>query len=380
MPKITHLETNTSKNTTGSNSVHKTDRLNNPHDRFAKKTVGNPLYAADFLKHYADPIVAQHVHLDQLVAAPTHYLSNELREIILDVAFMARLRDAERNSEILMFLEHKSKPSRLVPLQVGTHCFVSLYFGWTETNYSENYRPSFPLMILLYNGKEDINEELFFQDIFDQIPNVFQLLVPQFRVIVINMKRFSYNNLPGKPETQAIAESLKRATDGTFGTQLSNILEHVKIADLGKQHTLDLTTSITRYCTWTSILTSEEVTQTITKVFTGTEGLEMATTIKKGIVQEGIEIGEARGETRGITIGEARGITIGETRGITIGETRGELKGYVNAILKILNNKFGKVPQDIVDSLNQRTDTIALMSLIVHASNCSSLDDFAAEL
>ncbi|MDR3198114.1 MAG: Rpn family recombination-promoting nuclease/putative transposase, partial [Planctomycetaceae bacterium] len=49
------------------NTVRKIDRLNNPHDRFAKKTVGNPMYAADFLKHYADPIVAQHVHLDQLV-------------------------------------------------------------------------------------------------------------------------------------------------------------------------------------------------------------------------------------------------------------------------------------------------------------------------
>ncbi|MDR2438389.1 MAG: hypothetical protein LBE12_03320 [Planctomycetaceae bacterium] len=42
---------------------------------------------------------------------------------------------------------------------------------------------------------------------------------------------------------------------------------------MGKQHTLDLTTSITRYCTWTSIVTSEEVTQTTTKVFTGTENL-----------------------------------------------------------------------------------------------------------
>ncbi|MDR0338095.1 MAG: Rpn family recombination-promoting nuclease/putative transposase, partial [Planctomycetaceae bacterium] len=65
----------------------KTEKLpnnfpNNPHDRFARKTVGNPLYAADFLKHYANPLVAQHVHLDHLVAAPTHYLSNELKEVI----------------------------------------------------------------------------------------------------------------------------------------------------------------------------------------------------------------------------------------------------------------------------------------------------------
>ncbi|MDR2705102.1 MAG: hypothetical protein LBC02_04915, partial [Planctomycetaceae bacterium] len=76
------------------------------------------------------------------------------------------------------------------------------------------------------------------------------------------------------------------------------------------------------------------------------------TTIKKGMIQEALEIGESIGE----------------------------LKGRINAILDILTDKFGKVPQNIVDSLNQRTDPIALMSLNVHAVNCSSLDDFAADL
>ncbi|MDR2117279.1 MAG: Rpn family recombination-promoting nuclease/putative transposase [Planctomycetaceae bacterium] len=372
------MKTDIKENPIDKNTVPKTDkvlkidRLNNPHDRFAKKTVGNPLYAADFLKHYADPIVARHVHLNHLVAVPTHYLNSELKEIILDVAFTARLRDTKRNSEVLMFLEHKSRPSRFVPLQMGAQCFMFLYFGWTATNYSENYKPSIPLMLLLYNGNEDIDEKQFFQSIFGKIPKEFKRFVPQFKMIVINMKRFSYDNLPGKPETQAIAESFKRATDGTFGTQLAPILERVKIADLGKQHTLDLTTSITRYCTWTTDLTSEKVVQTITKVFTGAEGLKMATTIKKGIVQEGIEIGEARGE--------ARGIALGEVRGVALGEARGELKGCVNMILGILSDRFGKVPKSIVNALKQRTDVVALKSLVVHAVNCSSLDDFAADL
>jgi hypothetical protein len=90
----------------------------------------------------------------------------------------------------------------------------------------------------------------------------------------------------------------------------------------------------------------------------------MVTAIKKGIIQEGIEIGEARG----IAIGEARG------------EVRGELKGSVNSILAILNDKFGRVPKYIVNSLNQQTDPIALKSLTIHAANCSSLDEFVADL
>ncbi|MDR0704004.1 MAG: Rpn family recombination-promoting nuclease/putative transposase [Planctomycetaceae bacterium] len=339
----------------------KTDKQpNNPHDRFAKKTLGNPLYAADFLKHYADPVIAQYVDLDQLVVAPTHYLTDELKEVILDAAFTAHLRDKKSGSEVLMFLEHKSKPSRFVPLQVGTHCFMSLYFGWTSTKYSERHQPAVPLMFLLYHGNKHIDEELFFQDIFPKIPEKLRPYVPQFRVFVINMKQFQYGNLPGKPETQAIVESFKRATDGTFGNRLCGILERVRDANLSKQQTLDLTANITQYCTWTNSLTSEEVVQFIKKVFNRTEGIKMATTIKKGIIQEGIEIGEARGKA--------------------IGKAIGELEARVNDILVILRKKFTRVPPSIVKSLTQRTDAVALTSLLILAATCSSLDEFIAEL
>jgi hypothetical protein len=49
-------------------------------------------------------------------------------------------------------------------------------------------------------------------------------------------------------------------------------------------------------------------------------------------------------------------------------------------ILYILSDRFGRVPQYIVDSLNERHDMIAMESLVVHAKSCSSLDDFAADL
>ncbi|MDR1140312.1 MAG: hypothetical protein LBL62_01375, partial [Planctomycetaceae bacterium] len=131
-------------------------------------------------------------------------------------------------------------------------------------------------------------------------------------------------------------------------------------------------------------ITKEQLAQLLTQVFNGTEDFEMVNNIQKGLIQETLEIGEKRGERRGIEIGEARGIEIGEARGIGIGEARGieigELRGKVNAILDILSNRFGRVPQYIIDSLNKRNDVIALKSLVVHAANCSSLDDFAADL
>jgi hypothetical protein len=342
------------------NSQRLSGQPNNPHDRFARKILGNLLYAGRFLLHYADPIVAQSVDLNNLTAAPTHQLSETLKEVISDISFAAHLHDNKFGSDVLLFLEHKSRPSRFVTLQLGTQCFLVLYFKWTETGYSENYVPSIPLMILVYNGEEEIDEEMFLQDIFPEIKENLRRYVPQFQVVVINLKRFNYNNLPGEPEIQAIAESFKRATDGTFGSHLSGILERVKSAELGEQQTLDLTTNIVRYCTWVSAITKEQLAQLLTQVFNGTEDFEMVNNIQKGLIQETLEIGEARGEKRGLEIGE--------------------LRGKVNALLDILSDRFGRVPQYIIDSLNGRKDVIALKSLVVHAANCSSLDDFAADL
>jgi len=334
----------------------------NPHDRFARKTVGNPLYAADFLRHYPDPFVAEHINLDRLVIAPTHFLTEELREVILDIALITRLRDEEGGSDVLLFLEHKSKPSRFAALQLLTQTALSLYFDWTAASYTESpkkFTPKIPLMFFLYSGDEDFDEVVFFQNIFPNIPEELRPFVPQFKMIIINLKRFNYGNLPGNPASQAIAESLKRAADGTFAEHLTHVLELVNAANLGNRQTWDLTINVTRYCTWVSHATSEQIVNSITTVFKK-EGIEMANTIRKSLLQEGIEIGEARGEIKG--------------------EVRGEIRGKVKTISSILLARFNQVPLFIVESLNQRTDEIALESLAVHAATCSSLNEFAAEL
>jgi hypothetical protein len=45
-----------------------------------------------------------------------------------------------------------------------------------------------------------------------------------------------------------------------------------------------------------------------------------------------------------------------------------------------LNDNFEQIPQHIVDSLNQQTDAAVLKLLLLRASKCASLDEFAAEL
>ena len=78
----------------------------------------------------------------------------------------------------------------------------------------------------------------------------------------------------------------------------------------------------------------------------------MAETIQKGIIQEGIEIGEGRGR----------------------------ITEKINAIQKLLRFRFSQIPNEIADDLNSRTDLIALDSLFEVAFQCKSIDEFADAL
>ena len=58
--------------------------------------------------------------MDDLQPAPTHGISDTLKEVIMDVAYLARLRNTAAQSQVLFAIEHKSHPVRMVALQVGT--------------------------------------------------------------------------------------------------------------------------------------------------------------------------------------------------------------------------------------------------------------------
>jgi len=60
--------------------------------------------------------------------------------------------------------------------------------------------------------------------------------------------------------------------------------------------------------------------------------------------------------------------------GAVKGRAEGEAKGEIRAILRL---RFREVPQEIKDAIQSMTDLVALQSLVVHAENCRSLEEFA---
>jgi len=346
------------------NIIKESDQwLRNPHDKFGRNFLQRKAIASDLLTSYCDHVIVENVDLDELQPAPTHGVSKVLKEIIMDVSYLARLRDSEAKSEVLFVLEHKSRPSPMVALQVGTQAFLALYSAWTDANYSEspNFELPIPIMVVVYHGTENwVAKEIWFHELFKNIPPALRDLIPRFKVLVINLRLFQYGNLPGRPLTRAFVESLMRATDGTFAKELASVFQHVYEAGLEKTQTWDCIQTITGYCAGSVGLTKEDFEQAILKVF-NKEDINMLETIPSGMLRDGFVLGR----NEGIAIGKAEGVA----EGIAKGEIRATLK-----------QRFGGVPQEIKDTIQSMTDLVALESLLAHAETCKSLDEFSEAL
>ena len=336
----------------------------NPHDYFGRVTIGDPLIASDLLRHYADAIIAKHVDLNHLLAEPTQFFgpTDPIRgpkEVKLDVPYIARLHDKEWKSEVLIVTEHKSSPNLYCPLQLCAYAQLSLYKRWTDAGRPASRRKfklPIPLMVLLYCGAEDLPDEMIcYQDIFEHIPEPLKIHVPQFRLLVINLRKFHYDSLPGKPETQAVVETMKRAFDGTLAEHLPDVLGRLAAIPIDDR-ILDLIANIAWYSDRVTDIMPEKIFEAVTNVVKGKEGVEMAEMIKKGIYQQGFEVGEAQGEARG------------------------GLKYRIQDILALLRTNFNSVPDEIIGELYKRTDPTALESLVILAAHCKTLDEFAKAL
>ncbi|MDR2344824.1 MAG: hypothetical protein LBE18_02050, partial [Planctomycetaceae bacterium] len=117
--------------------------------------------------------------------------------------------------------------------------------------------------------------------------------------------------------------------------------------------------------------TEEEVAvRTLSKVLKlkDTEAKEMfMSTLEKKFIQ-------------GIQEGINKGMLLGKEEGKEEGIHEGTQKGKTQAILKILNKRFKRVPSFIVRSLNSYTDSIALDSLCELAVDCENLTEFKQAL
>ena len=330
----------------------------NPHDLFAKVAFGDPERAGDFLWHYADPVIHKHIDLDQLEPIANQFFSAGFQQISLDIPFVSRLRDKTGKAEVLMVLEHKSFPCVFTALQVDTCAHVVNYTEWKNAGRPQskkNFKLRIPIGVVIYCGDSEWIEEMHTDDMYDDVPEELWDYISRHKIVFINLNRYGYGQLRGRPSTQAAVETLKRAKDGTFKANLPYILQKVS-SDLLEKRIDDLLIGICSYCNIVTDISQTEIDEAIKQTFHGERGAQMAEAVQKGMWVVGFESGVAKGRADE------------------------KVASKVDAILKFLRSRFGYVSDDIIAALGKMNDPIALDSLIECTATCVSLEDFVDSL
>jgi len=326
---------------------------NNPHDRFARKTMSDPLIAGDLLRHYTDPVIAKYVDLDNLKPESTENFGKEFQVFIKDIAFASHLVDKKGKAEVLIIAEHKSKPEPFVLLQLLVYLALTWYKRWNDAGRPQStkaFRLPMPILVVLYNGKEKWEGELNLKSLVSSVPPELEPFIPQVKILFVRLNQFNKRNLPGKPETQAIIESMIRATEGTFVAGLESIFGYFKGSSLDYR-ILELLEDIVRYCDWVETVTPDEVGKVIKNVLKGQEGIKMSQAVKavrKAISDIAWEGGVAEGSAR--------------------------------SIIRILNRRFRTVSKPVRDKVSSITDIDRLDKLTDKALDCQSLAEFSESL
>ena len=326
----------------------------NPHDRFARKAMGDPLIAGDLLRHYTEPVIAKYVDLDSLKPEPTQIFGKKFQELFKDIAFASHLIDKKGKAEVLIVAEHKSKPEPFVLVQLLAYLMLSWYKRWSDAGRpqsTKSFRLPLPILVVLYNGREKWEGELDLKNLISAVPPELEPFIPAIKVLFIRLNQFDKKHLPGKPETQAVVEAMIRATEGTFVAGLESVIGHFRGSSLDRR-ICDLIADIFSYCDWVEVVTPDAVDKVIGNIIKGQEGIKMSQAVKKGISAIAWEGGVAEGKA----------------------EAGREI------ILESLREKFGKVPKNIATAINRMNDPIALKSLAVRTGSCRTLAEFEAEL
>jgi len=275
----------------------------------ADETATNRKYKNSvFTKLFGTPEKA--LELYNAISGKNYPENTKIRIVTLsDVLYMEQLNDISFviEDKLVVLIEHQSSINENMPIRMLIY-IAREYEKLTNSRdlYKEHkIKIPSPEFVVLYNGEKEMADftEMKLSDFFElggqSIPSL------ELVVKVYNINKGRNADLAAKSSSLSGYEEF-----------IAAVRENHKVTSLKEAVRLAIKSCVGRNIL-VEFLTehSSEVENMLLHEWNMQEALEVR-------FEEGVAIGEARGETRGVAIGEARG----ETRGITIGESRGETK------------------------------------------------------
>ncbi len=347
-----------------------------PYDAGYKSFFSNTEMVVSLLRDFVPEKLLGKMDLSTLERSFSSYVSDDLRERHDDIIWRVKWKEGGNEDKeenwfyIYLILEFQSSVDPWMALRIlgyMTLLWQDLIKDGTVRS-RDKLPPIFP--IVLYNGKKTWTAARDVADLLIPISGPLAAYQPRQKYFLIDEGRIPEEALTANEGLVALLLRLERVKTQEEMLPIVDALllrlHDRKYAALRRAFTV----WISLVAQQAGIIGEDEALSSLQEVRTML--MERAAQWKGEYIQQGVLIGEARGEARGISIGEARG----EARGISIGES----KGIRLALFNLLESRFGTLPEAVSSSVNEITDTRKLLSLNRSALQTTSLEAFLEEV
>lgn len=321
-----------------------------PHDAFFKRVAADPAVAADIIRPLLDPAVAAAIDWDSLEPYPAEFTDDDGNTTRADIVYRARFHGQE--GFVLILLEHQSTPDPMMPWRALVY-MVGIWRRWRETNKGANHLP--PIVpVVIYNGRHPWGAPVDFSALFSEVPPaIIDALRPHlldFRLLVDDLARADDEQIEASHQLALALVALLALKHG-HGEQpdetFIRLARHIPAARSVPENAA-LLDMMMRY-----LYRKEEKTPDLDAVLprVGPDAAEFV----MGFIQRLEEKGREEGRAEGREEGRAEGREEGRAEGREEGREEGRDEAETSLLVTVLRSKFGAVPNEIVERIQQAT-------------------------
>lgn len=323
-------------------------KIQNPHDKFFKETMGNVETAKDFLINYLPESLKQVVNLDTLKPQKDSFISPELEESFSDLLFQVEISGQE--SYLYFLFEHKSYPDKGLALQLLKY-MVEIWEEKMDKEHAEKLPIIIPLVV--YHGAPNWRTPSSLGDMlrgYDALPENLKIYVPNFDHVLYDISIYTNEDIKGKAQTRILLTLLRDIFTKDGDKLQKSIIQSIHyLNELEDRQTgTEYLETIMRYILSAGkSLTKRNVEKMITQIeMNYPEGSEVTMTMAEMWMEEGREEGREEGGAAALS----------------------------ETAIQLLTEKFGKIPQDLKDAI-LKTDTTTLKLILFNIFRYESLED-----
>ena len=182
-------------------------KIQNPHDKFFKETLGKAEVAKDFLNNYLPGNIIKVIDVDTLEPQKDSFINKELHEGFSDLLFKANINN--REGYIYFLFEHKSYTSKDIAFQLLRYMMEI----W-ETKSKKEKADELPVIIplVVYHGKDrwKIGTTLGEMIVgYKDLPEDIKKFTPNYEYLLYDLSQFTDDEIKGEAQLRILFTTLR---------------------------------------------------------------------------------------------------------------------------------------------------------------------------